>query len=122
MSKIGRVNLELQEQANELGFSTVQEALDNGYEVIQRTMGAPRDLDEIDREPEVWYELQKKDELEEAHKAWLKEKEEVLESLDEIATYFESMGCPENYVPTKHGKTIRYAIEFIEKWGTNEQF
>ena len=85
MSKIGRVNLELQEQANELGYDTVQEALDNGYEVIQRTMGAPRDLDEIDREPEVWYELQKKDELEEAHKAWLKEKKEVLGLLDKLA-------------------------------------
>ena len=98
MSKIGRVNLELQEQANELGYDTVQEAIADGWEAN-----------------EIAATLTKKDELEEAHEAWLKEKEEVLESLDEIATYFESMGYPDNYVPTKHGKTIRHAIEFIKK-------
>lgn len=106
MSKIGNLNIELQEQANELGFSTVQEALDNGYEVIQRTMGAPRDLDEIDREPEVWYELQKKDELEEAHETWLTEKEEVLKCLALIVEY------------DSHEEARDYAtraIEFIKK-------
>lgn len=150
MSKIGRVNLELQEQANELGFSTVQGALDNGYEVVQRTMGAPRDLDEIDREPEVWYELRKKDglqrqaeelgfstvqealdngyvvgtdllggttrlikpidmqkALEEAHKAWLKEKEEVLEGLCSVYNDID--------VPLDDKKFIKQAIEFIKR-------
>lgn len=33
MSKMGALNLELQEQANELGYSTTQEALDNGLQV-----------------------------------------------------------------------------------------
>lgn len=33
MSKIGQANLALQEQAEELGFESVQEALDNGYTV-----------------------------------------------------------------------------------------
>ena len=63
MSKLGRVNLELQEQANELGFSTVQEALDNGYEVDyeNETLKAPQEA---------------------AHKAWLKEKDEVLALLN----------------------------------------
>lgn len=105
MSKVGRVNLELQEEANELGFETVQEALDNGYEITQRTMGCPRDLDEIDREPEIWYELQKKDELKEAHKAWLKEKEEVIKGLQYVAT--QTTGAKEEYA--------RKAIEFIER-------
>lgn len=118
MSKIGRVNLELQEQANELGFSTVQEALDNGYEVIQRTMGAPRDLDEIDREPEVWYELQKKDELEEAHKAWLKEKEEVLKGLESLLTFDKDDAYTPyevSYMLEKSLDKVKHAIDFIEK-------
>lgn len=33
MSMIGRLNFALQEQAEELGFETTQEALDNGYKV-----------------------------------------------------------------------------------------
>lgn len=107
MSKIGNLNLELQEQANELGYDTVQEALDNGYEVIQRTMGAPRDLDEVDREPEAWYELQKKDELKEAHEAWLKEREEVLEGLD-IVVHSDA-------VPFEHKEIVKDAIEFIKR-------
>jgi len=118
MSKIGRVNLELQEQANELGFSTVQEALDNGYEVIQRTMGAPRDLDEIDREPEVWYELQKKDELEEAHEAWLREREEVLKELESLLTFNKDAAYTPyevSYMLEKSLDKIRHAIEFIKK-------
>lgn len=34
MSRIGRLNLELQEQANELGYETTQEALQDGYDVV----------------------------------------------------------------------------------------
>ena len=115
--------MQLQEQAEELGFETVQEALDNGYEVIQRTMGAPRDLDEIDREPEVWYELQKKDELEEAHEAWLKEKEEVLEELDVLNTYFKEIidasavehNLEETFIFAQLKGYVKDAIGFIKK-------
>lgn len=34
MSEIGKINLDLQEQANGLGYSTVQEAIDAGYVVL----------------------------------------------------------------------------------------
>lgn len=40
MSKIGALNLELQEQANELGYSTTQEALDNGLKVQYNADGS----------------------------------------------------------------------------------
>lgn len=40
MSKMGALNLELQEQANELGYSTTQEALDNGLEVQYNSDGS----------------------------------------------------------------------------------
>lgn len=163
MSKIGRVNLELQEQANELGYDTVQEALDNGYVVgtdvfggttrlikpidMQKELEKAATLTKKDKSKEARKEKLKKEietnlraegypirldglkhydtlmeklwlpdsELEEAHEAWLKEKEEVLEGLNGVAEYFEAMGYPDNYVPTKHGKTIRHAIEFIKK-------
>ena len=40
MSKMGALNLELQEQANEMGYSTTQEALDNGLKVQYNADGS----------------------------------------------------------------------------------
>ena len=40
MSKMEALNLELQEQANELGYSTTQEALDNGLQVQYNADGS----------------------------------------------------------------------------------
>lgn len=42
MSKIGQVNLDLQEQAEALGFESVQEALDNGYRAFMNIDGTNR--------------------------------------------------------------------------------
>lgn len=56
MSKIGAVVLELQEQANEFGFETIQEATDNGFEVdmINQKLIPPRrfnsNLEELELE------------------------------------------------------------------------
>ena len=72
MSKIGNYNLILQEQAEELGFSTTQEAFDNGYEVVEKQNG----------EPYLTRFLSAEEEQEEAHKAWLKEKEECIHKLE----------------------------------------
>lgn len=63
MSKIGNYYIELTEQANELGFETVEEAFAAGYEVVHG-------------------ELQlKEDEQTKAHEAWLKRKEVVVGDL-----------------------------------------
>ena len=64
----------LQERAEELGFGTIQEALDAGYEVEYRANGdhylrKPTDKELADRA------------YNEAHRAWLKEKEIVLGDL-----------------------------------------
>ena len=85
MSKIGNYYLELQEQANELGFDTVEEAFAAGYEAY---MG----------------KLQLKDEQTKAHEAWLKEKEIVLGDLKNllICKAFDF-------------DIIKHAIEFLEK-------
>lgn len=106
MSKIGRVNLELQEQANELGYDTVQEAIADGWEAN-----------------EIAAILTKKDELEEAHKAWLKEKKDVLEELDTLNTYFEEsidaaaalQSLEEAFIFTQLKGYVKDAIEFIKK-------
>lgn len=78
MSKIGQYALDIQEQVNEMGFSTIQEALDAGYEVIDDT-------------------LVKADELEKAHEAWLKEKDELLGDLNNLLMGMSMVGkTPEN--------------------------
>lgn len=106
MSKIGRVNLELTEEANELGYDSVGEAIADGWEAN-----------------EVAATLTKKDELREAHEAWLKEKEEVLEELDVLNTYFEEsidaaaalQSLEEAFIFTQLKGYVKDAVEFIKK-------
>ena len=92
MSKIGRVNLELQEQVNEWGYDTVEEAIADGWDANEAMATLVGRVDEDE-------------ELENAHKAWLKEKEEVIKGLQYVAT--QTTGAKEEYV--------RKAIDFIEK-------
>ena len=91
MSKIGQVNLELQEQANELGFETVQEALDNGYEV--------------DYENLILIDPQ-----EAAHKTWLEEKKKILGYIRDIQDMLEDVYQDENL----YNKATEVA-KFIER-------
>ena len=92
MSKIGQYALELTEQANELGFSTIQEALDNGYEVIEDVL--TKKVDSRDALAE----------LEKAHEAWLKEKYDVLAELNKI----KFMG------PAWQEEIVKKTIKFVE--------
>ena len=91
MSKIGSYNLDLQEQANNFGFSTTQEALDAGY-----TIGGDCD------EPKLI------EPLESAHNAFEREKQLVIEGLKSL-----SMGLAENNLIDKD--PIDRAIEFIKE-------
>lgn len=93
MSKIGKVNLDLQEQANELGFSTIQEALDNGYVAVYN------DGDVKIVKEEDWQH-------EQAHNEWLMERDILLTKLRMLRTQHLS-----NPVREIIGETI----EFIEK-------
>jgi len=63
MSKMSQLHAELSEQAAELGFESIGEAEQAGYEV--------------DWEKHKLVKI--KDELEKAHEAWLKERDDVLE-------------------------------------------
>lgn len=95
MSNIGKVNLDLQEQANELGFSTVQEAVDNGYVIIYN-----EDETEVRFiKNEDWQHLQ-------AHNEWLIERETILNELRMLA---------DAHLPNAVRNVIGETIEFIEK-------
>lgn len=58
----------LQENAEELGFGTIQEALDGGYNEMQDLVNGT-------------FRLEKVDEQEKAHEAWLEEQQIVLGGL-----------------------------------------
>lgn len=67
--------IQLQERAEELGFSTITEAIDAGYHEVQDLVAGT-------------FTLEKIDEQEQAHEAWLKERDEVLEELKKLHEYF----------------------------------
>lgn len=71
MSKIGQYALDIQEQANKLGYSTIQEAIDDGYEVIEDALTKVDSYDALA-------------ELEKAHEEWLKAKAIVLGDLNNL--------------------------------------
>lgn len=94
MSKTGKVNLDLQEQANELGFSTVQEAIDNGYVVVYKDDGEVELMKNED-----WQHLQ-------AHNEWLIERETILNELRMLT---------DAHLPNAVRNVIGETIKFIEK-------
>lgn len=100
MSKIGAYNLQLQEQANELGFDTVQEALDAGYEICEMQMRCvPAACDPI--------LVKSAKAQEEAHEAWLKEREQVVEELTEVGAFLTAHN--------EHPERVDHAIKFIKE-------
>lgn len=97
MSKMGEVNLDLQDQANELGFSTVQEALDNGYVCIYNISGECRLVSQAERD------------LENAHKAWLAERDTIIAKLEMVANA--GADTPKDVMR----QVAKEVIEFIKK-------
>lgn len=94
MSKIGEFNLAMTEKVNELGYDTVEEAIADGWDSNEFYMS---------------YMKEAKDELEEAHKAWLEEKRKVLSDLAYTWTYLHNNNL------TKDADAVERAINFIEK-------
>lgn len=97
MSKIGGINLDLQEQANELGFGTVQEALDNGCACIFNTDGEFKLVKKIDKE------------LEDAHRAWLSKRDTIIAKLEMVANA--GADAPKDVIR----QVAKEAIEFIRE-------
>ncbi len=94
MSKISQLHAELSEQASELGFESLGEAEQAGYEVDWSTgkLIEPQEL---------------------AHEAWLKEKHEVLHILESVKEDIVELNDGDN----KHVAIdeLDYVIDFIEK-------
>lgn len=95
MSKIGNYNLELEEelrdQLNELGFESLQEALDAGWELYEGEL------------------VKRKDELTKAHEAWLKEREEVLDIVNHLKSIIEHTYDGEEFDPDTAAAALRYS-------------
>lgn len=71
MSKMNDIALQLDERAVELGFADHLEALGNGYEWGIKDNGEA-------------FLFNPKEEQEKAHEAWVKERDEVLEGLEDL--------------------------------------
>ena len=88
--KMSNIHMELEEQAQELGFEDLEEAQEAGCVV-------------------EWHENSAElvEPSEAAHRAWEKEKEEVLDGLD-IAVHADA-------IPFEYKEIVKEAIEFIKK-------
>ena len=86
--------IQLQERAEELGFSTIAEALDAGYHEVQDLVAGT-------------FTLEKIDEQEKAHEAWLKERDEVVADLTSVYNDID--------VPKDCKQYIKHAINFIRE-------
>ena len=100
--------IQLQECAEDLGFSTITEALDAGYHEVQDLVAGT-------------FTLEKIDEQEKAHEAWLEEKRKILNELNSILNAingqaYNNFSDYELLTFIKNNKQIiAKAIEFIEK-------
>lgn len=93
MSKISQLHVELTEQASELGFESIYEAEQHGYEVDWENAKL----------------IKAEDQQEQAHRAWLKERDSLLNKLYICASACEKDG---------HGaraQAVYEAIDFIKK-------
>ena len=100
MSKIGRVALMLQESAEELGFGTIQQALDAGYHEVQDLVNNTFKLEKVEDLTNKAYR--------ELHETWEQERDEVLDGLDIVVH--------SDYVPFEHKEIVKQAIDFIRRW------
>lgn len=96
---MSQLHAELTEQAYELGFENLEEALANGYEV-----------DYEEQKLVNPYVLSGKAQ-EEAHEAWLKERDELVKRAEEL------LGDTENFEPTAQEELrnlVRDLTEFVK--------
>ena len=99
MSKMSQLHAELSEQATDLGYETLEQALDGGWCV---------DYDEG--------RLYKRIDIqEEAHVEWLKEKEIVLNDLQVLLTKFVALANAGSREAVHEKYIIEHAIDFIKK-------
>ena len=102
MSKIGQVNLDLQEQAEELGFESVQEALDNGYRAFMNIDGTNRLVKMVPSDTPYWVS----EDMAEAHKDYEQRRQIIIDKLEMLRN-----DTPYNV----YEEVLSEAIEFIKE-------
>lgn len=91
--------IQLQESAEELGFGTIQQALDAGYHEVQDLVKGEFKLEKVEDLTNQAYR--------EVHEAWEKEKQQVLDELTDVI----------NDGELDWGEIVRkveHALEFVE--------
>ena len=98
MSKMSQLAMELDEQAVELGFKDREDAMKNGYEVVSDGTFARLVKTETEQE--------------EAHNAWLEERDSVIDSLNNAIYHNRRNNDGKG---TYEQTVMQRAKEFIEK-------
>lgn len=99
MSKMSQLHAELEQQAYEKGYESLDEALNDGATIIGGTLLTGDDIKYVGT----------KDAQEQAHEAWLKERGEVIKGLQEAQFFLNNLGAEDDV------KNIEHAIQFIEQ-------
>lgn len=94
MSKMNDIALQLDERAAELGFADHLEALGNGYEWGIKDNGEA-------------FLFNPKEEQEKAHKAWLKERDDILDDLEHLKNIYKEVKPDEDIIE----RTINFIKE-----------
>lgn len=99
MSKMSQLHAELEQQAYEKGYESLDEALNDGATIIGETLLTRDDIaDKIADQ-----------ERQKAHEAWLKERGEVIKGLQATWFYLNNLGEKED------ADNVSRAMKFIEE-------
>lgn len=99
MSKMSQLHAELEEQAYEKGYESLDEALNDGATIVGETLVT---RDDLPSKKEV-------DERKQAHEAWLKERDEVIKGLQSTWFHLNNLGEKED------ADNISRAMKLIEE-------
>lgn len=99
MSRMSQLHAELEQQANEKGYESLDEALNDGATVVGETLVT---RDDLPSRKEV-------DERQQAHEAWLKERSEVIRELRSTWFHLNKLGKKED------ADNVSRAIKLIEQ-------
>lgn len=99
MSKMSQLHAELEQQAYEKGYESLDEALNDGATIVGETLVT---RDDLPTKKVV-------DERQQAHEAWLKERDEVIKRLQATWFYLNNLGEKED------ADNVSRAMKFIEE-------
>lgn len=102
MSKMSNIHLELTEQANELGFESIEEAEANGYHIGYTSKGWKLQLDMAKAQ-------------EKAHEAWLQNRDRILHWLEKLSRHLESHKSHDIFGGYLDYEITDMAIDFIKE-------